>query len=91
MDEEFKCPHCSAKLKKRDLKRQTTTYYDRKLAATRTRQLLRPVEIHYELKGMTKVKKPDAKDLSVLAKTEQLLESADYPTDLMMFVPEGEE
>ncbi len=91
IDEEFKCPHCSAKLKKRDLKRQTTTYYDRKLAATRTRQLLRPVEIHYELKGMTKVKKPDAKDLSVLAKTEELLESAGYPTDLMMFVPEGEE
>ena len=91
IDEEFKCPHCSAKLTKRDLKRQTTTYFDKRLQATRTRQLLRPVEIHYEFEGATTTKKPDEKDLAVLARAEKLLDSVDYPTDLMMFAREGEQ
>lgn len=91
IDAEFKCPHCSAKLTKRDLKRRTTTYFDKRLQATRTRQLLRPVEIHYEFEGTTTTKKPDEKDLAVLAKAEKLLDSVDYPTDLMMFAREGEQ
>lgn len=91
IEKEFKCPHCSAKLTKRDLKRRTTTYFDKGLQATRARQLLRPVEIRYEFEGATRRKKPDDKDFAVLTKVEKLLASADYPTDLMMFVPEGEE
>lgn len=39
------CPHCAAEVSKRDLVRRTTTYYDKAVKATRTRQVLRPVEI----------------------------------------------
>jgi hypothetical protein len=91
IDKEFKCPHCSAKLTKRDLKRQTTTFFDKRLQATRTRQLLRPVEIHYEVEGENKSKNPDGKDFAVLGRVEKLLDTVEYPTDLMMFVQEGEE
>jgi hypothetical protein len=91
IDAEFKCPHCSARLTKRELKRQTTTYFDKRLQATRTRQLLRPVEIYYEFEGATRSKKPDEKDSVVLSRAEELLDSVDYPTDLMMFVQEGDE
>jgi len=86
-----KCPHCSAEVSKRDLIRKTTTYFDKAVGATRYRQVLRPVEIHYEYRGAEKTKRPDDDDLSVLQKADKLLESLKYPTDLVMFVPEGQE
>ncbi len=85
------CPHCAAKVSKRDLVRRTTTYYDKAIKATRTRQVLRPVEIRYQHQGTKKSKKPDKNDLAALEKIERLIESIDYPTELMMFVREGEE
>ncbi len=85
------CIHCSAEVSKRDLVRRTTTYYDKAVKATRTRQVLRPVEIRYRHQGTKKSKKPDKDDLASLEKTEKLIESIEYPTELMMFVPEGEE
>ncbi len=85
------CPHCTAEVSKRDLIRRITTYYDKALKATRTCQVLRPVEIRYQHQGKKKSKKPDRDDFTVLEKIEGLIESIDYPTELMMFVPEGEE
>ncbi|MCX5855669.1 MAG: DNA methyltransferase [Deltaproteobacteria bacterium] len=85
------CPHCSAEVSKRDLVRRTTTYYDKVLKVTRTRQVLRPVAIRYQHQGTKKSKKPDKDDLASLEKIERLIESIEYPTELMMFVPEGEE
>ena len=85
------CTHCSAEVSKRDLVRRTTTYYDKAVKATRTRQVLRPVEIRYQHQGTKKSKKPDKDDLASLEKIEKLIESIEYPTELMMFVPEGEE
>jgi hypothetical protein len=85
------CTHCSAEVSKRDLVRRTTTYYDKAVKATRTRQVLRPVEIRYQHQGSKKSKKPDKDDLASLEKIEKLIESIEYPTELMMFVPEGEE
>lgn len=85
------CTHCSAEVSKRDLVRRTTTYYDKVVKATRTRQVLRPVEIRYQHQGTKKSKKPDKDDLASLEKIERLIESIEYPTELMMFVPEGEE
>jgi 16S rRNA G966 N2-methylase RsmD len=85
-----KCPHCSAEVSKRDLIRKTTTYFDKAVGATRHRQVLRPVEIHYEHRGAEKTKRPDDADLAVLKKADKLLETLKYPTDLVMFVPEGE-
>ena len=85
------CPHCSSEVSKRDLIRRTTKYYDKAVGATRTRQVLKQVEIHYRHRGAKKKKLPDENDLQVLAKIEQMLEEIDYPTELMMFTPEGEE
>lgn len=85
------CTHCTAEVSKRDLVRRTTTYYDKTVKATRTRQVLRPVEIRYRHKGSKKSKKPDKDDLATLEKIEKLIESIEYPTDLIMFVPEGDE
>ena len=85
------CPHCSAEVSKRDLIRVTTTYYDSAVKATRTRQVLRPVEIRYQHGGTKKTKTPDQDDLATLEKVERLLESLEYPTELIMFAPEGEE
>jgi DNA modification methylase len=89
--DESKCPHCSTEVSKRDLIRKTTTYFDKAVGATRHRQVLRPVEIHYEYRGAEKTKQPDDHDLALLQKAEKLLESVKYPKDLIMFVPEGEE
>jgi len=85
------CSHCSKEVSKRDLIRRTTTYYDQAVKATRTRQVLRPVEIRYQHQGVKKSKKPDKDDLATLEKIEKLIKSIEYPTELMMFVPEGEE
>lgn len=91
IDDLLTCPHCSAELAKRGLVRRTTTYFDGALQRTRSRQVLRPVEIHYQRNGETRRKKPDERDLAILERVEGLLASVKYPTDLMMFVPEGKE
>jgi len=85
------CPHCSAEVSKRDLLRRTTKYYDKAVGATRTKQILKPVEIRYRHRGAKKKKLPDDNDLQVLTKIEKMLDDIDYPTELMMFTPEGEE
>ena len=85
------CPHCTAEVSKRDLIRLTTTYHDKAVGTTRAKQILKPVEIHYQHQGAKKKKLPDEKDLQVLAKIEQMLPEIVYPTELMMFIPEGEE
>ena len=84
------CPHCSSEVSKRDLIRRTTKYYDEAVREARTRQILKQVEIHYRHRGTKKKKPPDENDLQVLTKIEQMLEEMDYPTELMMFIPEGD-
>ena len=91
VDDQPKCSHCSADILKRDLIRQTTTYYDKALKRMRKRQVLRPVEIHYQYRDKKKSKKPDEHDFEILKKVEQCIENAEYPTQLIMFAPEGEE
>ena len=90
IDDLLKCPYCSAELAKRNLVRRTTTYFDKALQKTRTRQDLRPVVIHYQENGEKRCKKPDQMDLAVLERVDTLLDSVTYPTELMMFVNEGE-
>ncbi len=89
--DQLACPHCTAEVSKRDLVRLTTTYYDKAVKATRSRQVLRPVEIRYRHRGLKKSKKPDRDDLACLEKVERLFDSIEFPTELMMFVSEGEE
>ncbi len=90
MAERLTCPHCSAELQKKSLVRRTTNFYDPTLGITRARQLLRPVEIHYRHRGNRKKKIPDEEDHRILDRIETLVEEADYPTDLMMFVSEDQ-
>lgn len=85
------CPHCSVEVSKRSLVRRTSKYFDKAVGESRTRQLLRPVQIHYKHRGEAKTKAPDADDLANLEKAEKLLDEVSYPTELMMFTPEGEE
>ena len=91
VEDELTCPHCSKEISKRELDRRTTTYYDKAVHATRTRQVLRPVEIRYEHQGTKKRKALDKGDRATLKRVEELIENIEYPTELMMFVPEGEE
>ena len=90
IDKKPACPHCSAEISKRELIRRTSTFYDKILKKTRTRQILRPVEINYQHLGVKKKKKPDEYDLEVLERVSKLLDEVSYPTDLFMFIPEGE-
>ncbi len=85
------CPHCKAKVSKRELLRKTMSYYDVAVGETRQRQVLRPVEIRYKHRGEKKAKAPDKNDLAVLDRVQELLAECHYPIDLMMFVPEGDE
>lgn len=91
IDADLRCPHCSKEISKRELIRRMETHYDQGTNKTRTRQLLRPVEIHYHQGGKPKRKKPDQKDLEKLKKVEKLVSSVVYPTDLFMFISEGQE
>ena len=91
MADQLTCPHCSAEVSKRELVRCTTTYLDKAVKSTRVRQVLRPVEIRYRHQKTEKSKKPDAADLATLETIESLIGSIEYPTDLMMFAPDGEE
>jgi DNA modification methylase len=85
------CPHCGSEVTKRDLIRRTTKYFDKALNETRTKQVLKPVEIRYQHRGEKKAKKPDENDLAVLQRIEQMLDDVQYPTELMMFAQEGDE
>lgn len=85
------CTHCGTQLSKRELVRRTTTYFDGALGVTRERQVLRPVEIHYQQGNVKRVKKPDENDFRVIAEIEQLLTTMVYPVDQMMFVSDGDE
>jgi len=91
LDANPKCPHCSAEVNKRSLVRRTTSYFDKIVGSTRTKQLLRPVEIRYQHRGAKKLKAPDDADFDIIRKVEQLLDEVNYPTELFMFTPEGED
>ena len=91
MADDLICTHCSARLKKRKLLRLTTQYFDKVIGTARPKQIFMPVEIHYRHRGTKKTKFPDEKDIRLLQDIEDMLDDVDYPTELMMFRPEGEE
>jgi hypothetical protein len=90
ISDQLSCPHCTADLDKRSLRRAITSYFDPVVRETRKKQVLRPVLIHYKHRGAKKTKKPDKNDFARLEKIEKLVPSLSYPTDLFMFKPEGE-
>jgi hypothetical protein len=89
--ETIECPSCHVDVSKRELVRKTTTYFDPALRTTRTRQVMTPVLINYDCNGERKQKTPSRYDLQTLDRAEDVIADLSYPTDLMMFVAEGEE
>lgn len=86
--DEFPCPHCGAMLTKRRMERAWVTRYDSaiKQSIRQTKQV--PVLINYSLGKKRFEKTPDAFDLALIEKIEQLKIPYWFPTDRM---PDGEE
>ncbi|ACL24029.1 DNA methyltransferase [Chloroflexus aggregans] len=84
----FPCPHCGAILTKRTMERAWVTTYDRALGQTIRQAKQVPVRITYRVGNTRYEKAPDAFDLALIAKIEELDIPYWFPTDRM---PEGEE
>jgi len=84
----FNCPHCKSQLKKADCDRARETVYDRALKENHTFTKQVPVLINYSVGKKRYEKKPDAFDLELLQKIEEMDIPYWYPTDRL---PEGDE
>ena len=85
--ESFACPHCNANLNKR-LDRVLTSKYDAALGTTISQIKQVPVVHIYSVGKKRFQKKPDAKDLALLEKIDQTLNTRWFPKTRM---PEGDE
>lgn len=86
--DEFPCPHCGASLTKRNMERAWVTMYDQAIGQTIRQAKQLPVLINYSV-GQTRYEKtPDAFDLALIEKIEEMDIPYWFPTDRM---PEGVE
>ncbi len=85
---EFSCPHCHALLTKRSMDRAWVTKYDKPIGQTIRQAKQVPVLINYSVGRKRYEKTPDAFDLALIEKIEQLDVPYWFPTNRM---PEGEE
>ncbi len=85
---EFPCPHCGASLTKRNMDRAWVIWHDKAMSQTirQTKQV--PVLINCSISKKRYEKTPDAFDLALIDKIEQLDIPYWFPTERM---PEGEE
>jgi DNA modification methylase len=86
--DEFPCPHCGARLTKRTMDRAWVTKYDKAIGQTIRQAKQVPVLINYSGGKKRYEKTPDAFDLALIEKIEELDIPYWFPTDRM---PEGEE
>lgn len=86
--DEFPCPHCGAMLTKRRMERAWVTRYDGAIKQSIRQAKQVPVLINYSLGKKRFEKTPDAFDLALIEKIEQLEIPYWFPTDRM---PDGEE
>lgn len=84
--DEFPCPHCGAMLTKRRMERAWVTKYDSAIRETIRQAKQVPVLINYSVGKQRLEKKPDAFDLALIEKIEQLEIPYWFPTNRM---PEG--
>ena len=84
--DEFPCPHCGARLSKRTMQRAWVTRYDRAIQKTIRQAKQVPVLINYSTGKERFEKTPDAFDLALIAKIDELDIPYWFPTDRM---PEG--
>src|SRR5690606_3907494 len=85
---EFPCPRCGAQLTKRNMDRAWVTKYDKAIGQTIRQAKQVPVLINYSVGKKRFEKTPDAFDLALIEKIEELDIPYWFPTDRM---PEGEE
>ena len=85
---EFPCPHCGATLTKRNMDRAWVTKYDKAIGKPIRQAKQVPVLINYSVGKRRFEKTPDAFDLALIEKIEELEIPYWFPTDRM---PEGEE
>ncbi len=88
VNDEFPCPHCSAKLTKRNMDRAWVTKYDSAIKETIRQAKQVPVLINYSVGGKRHEKKPDEFDFALIEKIENSEIPYWFPTDRMM---EGKE
>ena len=86
--DEFPCPHCGVILTKRRMDRAWVTKYDKAIQQTIRQAKQVPVLINYSLVKKRYEKAPDAFDLALIEKIEELDIPYWFPTDRM---PEGDE
>lgn len=84
--DKFNCSYCSSELKKTDCERAKVTFFDQGLKENVTMAKQVPVLINYSVGSKRFEKKPDALDLDLLRKIEEMEIPYWYPTDRM---PEG--
>ncbi|EGD52430.1 DNA methylase N-4/N-6 domain protein [Thermoanaerobacter ethanolicus JW 200] len=85
--DEFKCPHCGAKLTKTSLERAWRTVYDKAIGETIKQAKQVPVLINYTVGKQRYKKKPDKFDLELIQKIEEMDIPYLYPTDA---IPKGD-
>jgi len=86
--DELPCPHCGALLSKRNMDRAWVTRYDKAIGQTIRQAKQAPVLVNYSVGKKRYEKTPDAFDLALIEKIEELDIPYWFPTDRM---PEGEE
>lgn len=79
--DEFACPHCHAMQTKRSLSKAMITVHDRSLDQTIRQAKTVPVLINYTAKGKRYEKSPDAFDLSLIKKIDDMEIPSWYPID----------
>lgn len=87
VQDEFPCPHCGAMLTKRHIERAWVTKYDSAIRETIRQAKQVPVLINYSVGKQRLEKVPDAFDLALIEKIEQLEIPYWFPTDA---IPKGD-
>lgn len=79
--DEFPCPHCNVSLNKRSLERRFETVPDTKLAGTWKHVTFRPALISYKVGKQRYEKAPDAQDLALIKKIEDMPFPEELPSN----------
>jgi len=86
--ESFPCPHCDASLCKKKLERVDASRFDNTLNGIVKTTQREPVLIIYRVDDHEFEKVPDAFDLEILKKIEDIVFPSDFPVDRMMHAPD---
>ena len=83
VNDRFNCPKCRGQLKKNNCQHAKIIIFDKALGKTVELSKQVPVMINYSYLGKRYEKKPDAEDLEVVAKIEEMDIPYWYPTDTL--------